>query len=34
MKNEETQLTSVYGVNVFNDAIMRQRLPKNIFKAL
>ncbi|MBL7215234.1 MAG: glutamine synthetase III [Phycisphaerae bacterium] len=33
MKNEETQLTDVYGVNVFNDAIMRQRLPKNIFKA-
>ena len=32
MKNEEPQLTDVYGVNVFNDAVMRQRLPKNIFK--
>lgn len=33
MKNNEVPLTDVYGVNVFNDAVMRQRLPKNIFKA-
>lgn len=33
MKNDGPQLTDVYGVNVFNDAVMRQRLPKNIYKA-
>jgi glutamine synthetase len=32
MDQEMTQLTDVFGVNVFNDAVMRQRLPKNIFK--
>jgi glutamine synthetase len=32
MKNEQTQLTDIFGVNVFNDAVMRQRLPKNIYK--
>jgi glutamine synthetase len=32
MKNEEVALTEVYGINVFNDAVMRQRLPKNTFK--
>ncbi len=32
MKNEETQLTDIFGLNVFNDAVMRQQLPKNIYK--
>jgi glutamine synthetase len=32
MKNDEPRLIDMYGVNVFNDAVMRQRLPKNIFK--
>jgi glutamine synthetase len=32
MSNGQTQLTDVFGMNVFNDAVMRQRLPKNIYK--
>jgi glutamine synthetase len=32
MKNEQSQITDIFGINVFNDAIMRQRLPKNIYK--
>lgn len=32
MKNESPQITDIFGVNVFNDAVMRQRLPKNTFK--
>ena len=31
MSNGQTQLTDVFGMNVFNDAVMRQRLPKNIY---
>ncbi len=33
MKNEEIQLIDIFGVNVFNDSVMRQRLPKNTYKA-
>lgn len=32
MKNENVQLTDIFGINVFNDCVMRQRLPKNIYK--
>ena len=32
MSNGQTQLTDIFGMNVFNDAVMRQRLPKNIYK--
>ena len=32
MKIEQSQITDIFGINVFNDAIMRQRLPKNIYK--
>ncbi len=32
MKNEQSQITDIFGINVFNDAVMRQRLPKNIYK--
>jgi glutamine synthetase len=32
MNNETTQLTDIFGVNVFNDSVMRQRLPKNIYR--
>lgn len=32
MKNEQPQITDIFGINVFNDAVMRQRLPKNTFK--
>lgn len=32
MKNEQVQITDIFGVNVFNDSVMRQRLPKNTFK--
>ena len=32
MKNEQAQITDIFGINVFNDAVMRQRLPKNTFK--
>ena len=32
MKNEQGQITDIFGINVFNDAVMRQRLPKNIYK--
>lgn len=32
MKDENIHLTDIFGVNVFNDAVMRQRLPKNIYK--
>lgn len=32
MKNEQKQITDIFGINVFNDAVMRQRLPKNTFK--
>ncbi|MHC5159679.1 MAG: glutamine synthetase III family protein, partial [Planctomycetota bacterium] len=29
---EQAQITDIFGINVFNDAVMRQRLPKNIYK--
>ncbi len=32
MKND-VQLTEVFGLNVFNDSVMRQVLPKNVYKA-
>jgi glutamine synthetase len=32
--NAQESLESVYGCNVFNDAVMRARLPKNIYKFL
>ena len=32
MKNEQTQIVEVFGANVFNDAVMRQRLPKTIYR--
>ncbi|MHC4882153.1 MAG: glutamine synthetase III family protein [Planctomycetota bacterium] len=32
MRNEQAQITDIFGINVFNDAVMRQRLPKNIYK--
>ena len=31
---ESTVLASTYGIDVFNDATMRQRLPKNVYRAL
>jgi len=37
MVNDELQtysLTEVFGANVFNDAAMRERLPKPAYKAL
>ncbi|MFA6507916.1 MAG: glutamine synthetase III [Treponemataceae bacterium] len=30
----ETPVTSVYGMNLFSNAVMRERLPKNVFKEL
>lgn len=32
MTTETTELVDIFGVNVFNDAVMRQRLPKNIYR--
>jgi glutamine synthetase len=32
--NNQDSLESLYGCNVFNDAAMRARLPKNIYKSL
>lgn len=32
MMNEHTQIMNIFGINVFNDAVMRQRFPKNIYK--
>jgi glutamine synthetase len=32
METQQTELIELFGANVFNDAVMRQRLPKNIFK--
>ncbi|MDH4201667.1 MAG: glutamine synthetase III [Phycisphaerae bacterium] len=31
MRNEQAQIMDIFGINVFNDAVMRQRLPKNTF---
>ena len=33
MENEQMQLADTFGLNVFNDAVMRQLLPKNVYKA-
>jgi glutamine synthetase len=30
----ETPVTSVYGINSFSNAVMRERLPKNVYKEL
>ncbi len=34
MKHTDTDIIRVFGVNVFGDAVMRQRLPKNIYEQL
>ncbi|WP_027308835.1 glutamine synthetase III [Caloramator sp. ALD01] len=34
MANGKTDLKQVFGENVFNDEVMRERLPKNVYKAL
>jgi len=34
MKHTDTDIMKVFGVNVFGDAVMRQRLPKNIYEQL
>jgi glutamine synthetase len=31
---KETHIKDLFGVNVFNEEVQRQRLPKNVFKAL
>ena len=30
----ETPVTSLYGINSFSNAVMRERLPKNVYKEL
>jgi glutamine synthetase len=32
MKHNDTDIMKVFGVNVFGDAVMRQRLPKNVYE--
>jgi glutamine synthetase len=34
MKHNDTDIMKVFGVNVFGDAVMRQRLPKNVYEQL
>ncbi|MFO7841082.1 MAG: glutamine synthetase III [Fidelibacterota bacterium] len=34
MKNADTDIIKVFGMNVFGDAVMRQRLPKNVYEQL
>jgi len=34
MSSDSTGASALYGANVFSEAVMRQRLPKNVFKAL
>lgn len=34
MKHTDTDIMKVFGVNVFGDAVMRQRLPKNVYEEL
>lgn len=34
MKNSDADIIKLFGINVFNDAIMRQRLPKNIYEQI
>jgi len=33
-KNEYTNVSEIFGMNVFNDAVMARRLPKNIYKEI
>ena len=33
METPITSLPEAFGTNVFNDAVMRERLPKNVYKA-
>ena len=33
-KNEKFNVVEQFGVDVFNEETMKQRLPKNVFKAL
>lgn len=30
----DTKPTDIFGCNVFNDRVMRERLPKSVYKAL
>ena len=32
--SENVNVTEVFGSNVFNDAVMKERLPKNVYKEL
>ncbi|MFA7629779.1 MAG: glutamine synthetase III [Candidatus Neomarinimicrobiota bacterium] len=34
MKNTDADIIKIFGMNVFGDAVMRQRLPKNIYQEL
>ncbi len=34
MKSTDSDILKVFGVNVFGDAVMRQRLPKNVYEVL
>ena len=33
-ENAKTSVTEIFGSNVFNDSVMRERLPKNVYKGL
>ena len=32
--NEKIVMSEIYGSNVFNDSVMRERLPKTVYKEL
>ena len=34
MKNGESDIMKIFGMNVFGDAVMQQRLPKNVYEQL
>jgi glutamine synthetase len=34
MKNSDSDIIKMFGVNVFGDTVMRQRLPKNVYEEL
>lgn len=34
MKNVESDIMKIFGMNVFGDAVMQQRLPKNVYEQL
>ena len=34
MDQSQEPIAAVFGANVFNDAVMRERLPKAVYKAL